>query len=154
MAESNVSVLLDPKGEKLQTAAQGAPNAGKVAVTVHWAEIEKALDLGFTISAIHRVLSTEKVISVSLRTFTRQVQTRREGKKVSRAAARPAAETQALPEPGPPQARAPETHQAGTGVAEATVKATAGPRPSWLTQPPPSTNRNAVYKPPSPKSET
>jgi hypothetical protein len=135
MAQTNVSALLDPKGPKLQAAAQGAPNAGRVTVAVHWPEIEKALDSGFTISAIYRVLSKEDVVSVSLRSFTRQVKARREGAKVSRPATKAADEAPASP---------------AAGAAE---RPPAGPQRAWRTGPREAPDPTAVFKPRDPLAD-
>jgi hypothetical protein len=155
MAQTNVSALLDPKGPKLQAAAQGAPNAGRVAVAVHWPEIEKALDSGFTISAIYRVLSKENVVSVSLRSFTRQVKARREGARGSGTTTKPAGEAPASPparagaEPRGPDGSAPE----GADRPELAEKPPAGPHRPWRTGTREAPDPKAVFKPRDPLAD-
>jgi hypothetical protein len=158
MAQTNVSALLDPKGPKLQASAQGAPNAGRVTVAVHWPEIEKALDSGFTISAIYRVLSKEDVVSVSLRSFTRQVKARREGAKASRATTKAADEAPASPAAGAAGA-AEQSHgptasaTAGLDRPAAAERPPAGPQRAWRTGPREAPDPKAVFKPRDPLAD-
>lgn len=154
MADIDVTKLLDPRGPQLQKAARGTPNEARAAVMVHWSQIERAMDAGYTITAIYRVLTDAGLLAISLRSFHRQVQARREGSRGSGTAAKPAGDAQASPALSSAQgsSTAEPSLSARPGEPEVAVKPPAGRRPSWLTEPPPATNRTAVYKPPDPKS--
>jgi hypothetical protein len=111
MADINVTKLLDPHGPQLQKAARGMPNEARAAVTVHWGQIERAMDSGYAITAIYRVLTDAGLLSISLRSFHRQVQARREGARGSRTAAKQATELR-------PSAESAEASEAATPVTE------------------------------------
>ena len=131
MAQIDVNTLLDPLGPELQKAAQGTPNEARVAVAVHWPQIEKALDSGFTISAIYRVLSKAGLVAVTLRSFTRQVKARREGAGGAGTAAKSAGLAPVIENPeGPKPAN----------------KADGRPQPKWMTVPYEDPDPKAVFK--------
>lgn len=92
MTEHDVLKLLDPRGPQLQAALRGAPNEARVAVTVHWEQIKQAIEAGYTTKAIFKVLSEAGLLSISLRSFHRQVQARRKGARGLESAAKPAIE--------------------------------------------------------------
>jgi hypothetical protein len=154
MAQNDVTTLLDPFGPELRKAAQGSPNEARVAVAVHWPQIEKALDSGFTISAIYRVLSKAGVVGVTLRSFTRQVKARREGARGSRTAAK-AAEPEVSPAVAAgggspsPDASAP----AGPERSEPAEKRPAIPDRPWRKGPHVPPDPNAIFRPRDPLAD-
>jgi hypothetical protein len=152
VSDIDVKKLLDPTGPEAQAIVHGTRIQGRVAVTVYWDDIENALRSGLSITAIYQLLHRAGKVSVTLQAFSRQVKARREGTRAARVEAKPAGEveaSQALASRG--GSREPTPPPAESDQSEAADKAPAGPRPSWLTEPPPATNRHAVYKPPDPK---
>jgi hypothetical protein len=152
MDGNDVDKVLDPLGDTVQGLVRGKRGAGRLEVTVLWPQIAKALDAGVPVKTIWEALSQNGLVSIKRRGFAREVQARREGPGSSALAAKPAAEVNA-PQPLGSEAgsRGPEPPPAGSGAVEAAAESPARARPSWLTEPPPATNRHAVYKPPHPE---
>jgi hypothetical protein len=154
MAETDVSKLLDPRGPQLQKAARGTPNEARVAVAVHWGQINLALDAGYTTTAIYRVLSEAGLVSISLRSFHRQVLARREAERMSWAAVKPAAEPR--PSTAAPAGEAPITEGAAPAVpvrSEVTEKRPGIPDRPWRRGPREAPDPNFVFKPRDPLAE-
>lgn len=155
MTRVDVKNLLNPLGPAVQEAVKGARNEGRVAVAVHWAEIEAALDAGLTIAAIYRVLSKAGLVGVTVRSFQRQVQARREGASGTRTTPKPAAEPR-------PSTEGSEASQATKQDAPAEAAAL-GPEPSeikrgiphrpWRTGPRQAPDPNLVFKPRDPLAD-
>jgi hypothetical protein len=155
MIDVDVKKLLNPLGPAVQEAVKGARNEGRVAVAVHWTEIEAALDAGLTIAAIYRVLSKAGLVGVTVRSFTRQVQARREGARGLGLAAKPATEPRplaAIAATGGPlfqEASAP-TAPDSAGLAE---KRPGIPDRPWRKGPRVPPDPNAVFRPRDPLAD-
>jgi hypothetical protein len=152
MTQIDVDALLNPLGPDLRKAAQGTPNEARVAVAVFWPQIEKALESGFTISSIYRVLSKAGAVGVTLRSFTRQVNARREGTRGSRGAAKQAGEARALLASEASSERA-AVASAGLDASEQADKPAALPRRPWQVGPREAPDPNTVFKPRDPLAD-
>jgi hypothetical protein len=174
MADIDVTKLLDPHGPQLQKAARGMPNEARAAVMVHWGQIERAMDSGYAITAIYRVLTDAGLLSISLRSFHRQVQARREGARGSRAAAKPATEPRPSagsaeaseaakpvtdPRPAAGNAEASEARKPGAPAPVAAARPTPPeikpgiPHRPWRTGPHIPPDPNAVFRPRDPLAD-
>lgn len=145
MTHVDVKKLLNPLGPAVQEAVKGARNEGRIAVAMHWPEIEAALDAGLTIAAIHRVLSKAGLVGVTVRSFQRQVLAHREDGRSSGAPAKPTT----VPRPS---AESAETSQAATSDAPAQAEA-ARPKPPEIKPGIPHRPwRTGPYQPPDPNA--
>ena len=154
MAEVDVKTLLNPLGPAVKEAVQGARNEGRVAVAVHWTEIQAALDAGLTIAAIYRVLSKAGLVGVTVRSFTRQVKARREGKRVSQAVGSMAGAAPAKPSATAEGALRPDASTIdGLDSPAAPQRRPAGPRRPWRTGPREAPDPNAVFRPRDPLAD-
>lgn len=155
MTDVDVKKLLNPMGPAVQEAVKGARNEGRVAVSVHWTEIEAALNAGLTIAAIYRVLSRAGLVGITVRSFQRQVRARREGTIGSRTAPKPVAEPR-------PSAGSAEASQAAKSDAPAQAAVARPKLPEikpgiphrpWRTGPYEPPDPNAVFKPRDPLAD-
>lgn len=150
MTDVDVKKLLNPVGPAVQEAVKGGRNEGRIAVAVHWSEIEAALTAGLTIAAIHRVLSKAGLVSVSVRSFQRQVLARREG-----AAAKPTVEPHSLAATaainGAPAQAA--SAPAGPDDPQPAEKRPGFPQRPWRTGPRKAPDPNLVFRPRDPLAD-
>jgi hypothetical protein len=155
MVDVDVKKLLDPQGPALQEAMRGKRYEGRVAVAVHWTEIEAALDAGLSITAIYRALSKVGLVGVTVRSFQRQVQARREGARGSGTATKPATEPRTLAAeaaadgPSGLEASAP----GGPDSAEPAEKRSGIPERPWRKGPRVPPNPNAIFRPHDPLAD-
>ena len=156
MTTSAAGKLLDPTGEEFRTIAnaKGRRGAGRLAVTVLWPDIEKALNAGATVTMVWQALSKQGLVSIQLRSFTRQVKARREGLRGAAGAAKPAAE--ALVSSVPVVAvQAPEggTSLLAPAVVERSETRSGLPERPWRKGPHVPPDPHAVYRPRDPLAE-
>lgn len=150
MTDVDVKKLLNPVGHAVQEAVKGGRNEGRVAVAVHWPQIEAALDAGLTIAAVHRVLSKAGLVGVSVRSFQRQVLARREA-----GAAKPTVEPRSFPATAATYgAPAQATPPAGADEPQPAETRPGLPHRPWRTGPRKAPDPNLVFRPRDPLADT